>query len=499
MKWHRSGYLLFLTLLFCSMLGAEEAVIYLRLADSLTLDPGKFEDFYSQEVIANVFEGLVRLHPGTLAVEPCLAERWVARENGRRWLFQLRRGVTFHDGEEFNARSVVYSFKKRMENRGGEYGAFARVFPFVADVRAEGDWSVEIALTRPYASFLLSLVDFRATIVASGSSDGPEFKPIGTGPYALSEWSRGRPLVLRRYPFYWDGPARIDRVVFKSEKAATLRISQIKNGSAQVAMIRSAAEQGELFGRTDIGLISQPSLSTGYLGFNCFRFPCKRLQVRQAFAHLLNKTVLVRRVFQKLAEPADSFLPTQMGRFASGADRYDFSPQKARELLRQAGLAKGFACTLYYSEGQFGIEEIAKAFTAKARLINVTVRCIQLPFDRFFQAVQDGEPDMFLMSWGYTVDPVVFLNPMFMLVPGSGKMMAVGPEYARILSAAESAIDDRKREDCYAQAQRLLHRELPLIPLFRLNELMAYSTKITRLRMDPLGFLIFRDARLGPK
>jgi ABC-type transport system substrate-binding protein len=77
MKRHSPGRVLLLALMFVSALAAEQSVIYLRLADSLTLDPGKFEDFYSQEVIANVFEGLVRLKPGSLSVEPCLAEGWI--------------------------------------------------------------------------------------------------------------------------------------------------------------------------------------------------------------------------------------------------------------------------------------------------------------------------------------------------------------------------------------------------------------------------------------
>ncbi|MBU4268566.1 MAG: hypothetical protein KJ808_06920 [Acidobacteria bacterium] len=489
----------FTLLLLFSALAAEQAVIYLRLADSLTLDPGKFEDFYSQEVIANVFEGLVRLKPGTFSVEPCLAERWTFKENGKRWIFYLRRDVRFHNGREFNAAAVVYSFRKRMEGKRGAYGPFGQIFPFIAAVRAAGDWSVEFVLDRPYIPFLLSLVDLRAAIVAPGSGDGPELMPVGTGPYMVSEWLKGKPLVLRRNPSYWDVPARIDKVVFKSEKSATARLSQIKNGSVHVAMIRSAAEHGDLAGRADIGILSHPSPSTGYLGFNGYRSPFNQLPVRKTFAHLLNKMVLVRRVFQNLAQPAGSFLPPSMPGFDPGTAGYEFSPQKAQKLLRDAGWGKGFTCSLYYSEGQFGVEEIARAIAAKARLIQVTVRTVKLPFERFFKAVQNGEPDLFLMSWGFTADPVVFLNPMFMLVPGGGKMMSVSPEYAGILAAAETAVDDKARDGHCAAAQRLIFRELPLLPLFHLNEMVAFNKRLSGLRLDPIGLLLFKDAALGPE
>ncbi|MCX6556754.1 MAG: ABC transporter substrate-binding protein [Candidatus Aminicenantes bacterium] len=483
--------------LLFSVLGAEQSVIYLRLADALTLDPGKFEDFYSQEVIANVFEGLVRLRPGSLVVEPCLAERWIFKENGKRWLFYLRRGVKFHNGKDFNARSVVYSFKKRMENMGGEYSAFGRVFPFISAVSAKDDWSVEIVLTRPYLSFLSSLVDFRADIIAPGSANGREFKPVGTGPFVLSEWVKGRSLVLRRNPLYWDTPARIDKVVFRSEKSASLRVAQIKNGSVQISMIRSAAEYSELAGKSDIGIISQPSMSTHYLAFNSLRPPFTQLKVRKAFSHLLNIKVLVRRVFQNLAVPADQFLPPAMTGTAPAIGGTNFSLQQARLLLKEAGLAKGFSCSLSYSEGQFGVEEIAKAIVAKAKLVNVMVKSIKLPFDQFFRVVQNGDSDLILMSWGYTADPIVFLNPMFMLVPSSGKMFSVSPAYAEILSKAEMTIDWKTREKYYAEAQRLIFSELPLLPLFHLNELVAYTKRVSWLRMDPLGFLLFKDAILN--
>lgn len=494
MKRQRLAPILLLLLWLASALRGEEALTYLRLADPLTLDPGKFEDFYSQEAIANVFEGLVRLDAETLEVEPCLAERWEVRDNARRWLFRLRRGVRFHDGREFNAGAVVSSLSRRMANGNGEYTAFARVFPFIAEVRAVDDWSVEIRLLRPYASFLASLVDLRAAIVAPGAGAG--FQPIGTGPYAVSDWGAGRPLVLRRHAGYWGGAARIDTLIFKSEKSASLRVSQIKNGSVQVAMVRSAAEYGELAGRADVRIISQASLSTGYLGFNCFRAPFNLPLVRQAFAHLLNKGVLVRRVFQNLAEPADSFLPPPLRPLPPQPGRFDFSLPTAQKLLREAGLAAGFSCTLYYSEGQYGIEEIVRAIAAKAHPLHVQVRTVKLPFDRFFKAVQEGEPDLFIMAWGYTADRTVFLNPMFQLVPGSGRMMAMSPGYAAALSAADSAVEERARDRHYTEAQRLLERELPLVPLFRLNELAACRRQVKRLRMDPLGFLLFKDAAL---
>ena len=297
----------FSLLLFFSILGAERPVIYLRLADSLTLDPGKFEDFYSQEVIFNVFEGLVRLGKDTVSVEPCLAERWVFKENGRRWIFYLRRGVRFHNGDEFNARAVVYSFAKRMDKKHGEYVAFGRFFPYIASVKALDDWTVEIVLSRPYFPFLFSLADLRGSVVAPGSCDGPEFKPVGTGPFVFGEWVRGKSLLLTRNDRYWQQPAKLAKIIFKSEPNAALRLAQIKNRSADIDLIRSAKEYDELRDKTHIAILSKPMLITYYLGFNCRRQPFSQLQARKAFVHLLNKRVLVKHIFQNFASAGRGF------------------------------------------------------------------------------------------------------------------------------------------------------------------------------------------------
>lgn len=495
---HRPGRVFLFVLLTFSALAAERAVIYLRLTDSLTLDPGKTEDYFSQEALFNVFEGLVRLKKAEMAVEPCLAESWQAQENGRRWVFHLRRGVRFHNGKVCDARAVVYSFEKRIRNKQGEYAPFGKVFPFIAAVKAVGDWTVEITLTRPYFSFPFSLVDQRASVVAPGTMDGPQFAPIGTGPFAVSEWARGKTLVLVRNGDYWQRPAGLEKVIFKSEPNEALRLSQIRNRGADIDFIRSAKEYEELLGKSGIGFLVEPKPITYYLGFNCRREPFSRLPVRKAFAHLLDKKVLVKQVFQNLATAAAGMLPPQMPGFSPPNADLEFSPEKARSLLTEAGLPGGFSCSLYYSQGQFGIEEMAQAIAAGARRIHVTVNTVKLPFGKLLPAVRNGEPDLFLVGWGYTGDPGIFLNPLFMLYPGSpGSVMAAGPEFVRLLARAEGTSDDKKRWELYAAAERRLQQDLPLIPLFHLNHVMAYNTRLRGLRMNPLGFLIFKDASLA--
>ncbi|MCU0275488.1 MAG: ABC transporter substrate-binding protein [Acidobacteria bacterium] len=496
-RWRHGRLLLFL-IAFIPLVGAEPPVVYLRFSDAITLDPGKAEEFYSQEVIFNVFENLVRLRPEGMEAEPCLAERWQMRENGRRWVFTLRRGVKFHNGKAFNARAVVYSFQRRIARRTGEYASFGRIFPYIEDVRALDDWTVEFLLSRPHSQFLLALVDQRACIVAPGAMDNPLFKPVGTGPFVLSEWVRGRSIVLDRFAGYWQPPVGLARIIFRYEPNTALRLTQIKNHSADINFIRSAKEYEELIGRKDVAIISEPKLSTQYLGFNCRRPPFSSLPVRKAFFHLLNKEILVKRIFQNFAVPAAGMLPPRMPGYDAGIGRDDFNPGKARQLLAQAGWRSGFSVSLYLPEGQFGLEDLAWMIIANARLVGVTVKAVTLPLGAMIQAVRDGEPDLFTLGWGYTADPGIFMNPLFLFSSGGSRsIMTASPEFTRLLVQAEETEDPQRRNGIYSAAQRRLQEDMPLIPLFYLNHVLACSRRLRNLRLNPFGFILFKEVSVA--
>jgi peptide/nickel transport system substrate-binding protein len=279
---------------------------------------------------------------------------------------------------------------------------------------------------------------------------------------------------------------------------AASRLALIKNRCADINFFRSAKEYDELLGMRAIAVLSEPKMITHFLGFNCRRPPFAALPARRAVFHLLDKNTMVKQVFQNFAIPASGMLPPKARGYDPAIGRSDFSLDKARQLLRQAGLSGGFTCRLYYSEGQFGMEDVAKAIVASARSVGITVKSAKLPFAALLEAVQAGEPEMFLLGWGYAGDPGVFMNPMFMLYPaGRGSTMAASPEFARLLAEAEAMTDDSMRGRIYDAAQRRLQEDMPLIPLFYLNHTLVYDRRVRGLRMNPFGFLIFKDATLG--
>jgi len=472
----------------------EEFVIFLRPYDALNLDPWQADDQYSNEIAANVFEGLVRFRKNSTSVEPCLATAWSVQNNGRRWQFTLRRGVEFHDGTPFNAQSVLYSFQSRLEKQQTLYKRLSFLFSFITSIRSSSPYSVEITLDRPYAPFLVALADSAAFIVPPSARSSAVFQPIGTGPFRFLSWAKGKSLILTRNPGHWGGAKTVERIIFKVMPDSNGRLLQIKNGSADMVRIQSGKEFEELSSRGDIAILKNPSIDIHYLGFNTRKKPFDRKEVRAAFLHIINKENMVKQIFQNLAEPAYSSLPLPLQPGGAAQQQNSFDPEVARTLLKQAGLANGFTCTLYFLDGQEGVQEIADLLAILARKIKVTIKKIKLPYSELVKVADRGEHDMLIMGWSTSPDPDFFLYPLFTFSPGNrNRFYYENPELTRLLDEGKTTLDVQKRNLIYRQAVAILKKDVPWIPLFHLLDYIACSKKVSGLAFSPLGQAIFRE------
>jgi peptide/nickel transport system substrate-binding protein len=472
----------------------DKFVIYLRPTDALNLDPWQADDLYSSEIAANVFEGLVRFKKNSTSIEPCLATAWSVQNNGRHWQFTLRRGVKFHDGTPFDAQSVLYSFQSRLRKQQTPYKRLSFLFSFITSVRSSDPYSVEISLDRPYAPFLVALADSAAFIVPPSARSSTIFQPIGTGPFRFLSWTKGKSLILIRNPDHWGGAKSVDRIIFKVMPDSQGRLLQIKNGSADMVRIQSGKEFEELSSRSDIAILKNPSIEVHYLGFNTRKKPFDRKEVRAAFLHIINKGNMVRQIFQNLAEPAYSSLPPSLLPGGVVQPLNSFNPEVARMLLKEAGLGNGFTCTLYFLDGQEGVQEIADLLAILARKIKIIIKKIKLPYSELVKIVDHGEHDMLIMGWTTSPDPDFFLYPLFTFSPGNrNRFFYENPELTRLLDLGKTTLDVQKREQIYQEAVAILKKNVPWIPLFHLIDYIACSKKISGLAFSPLGQSIFRE------
>jgi peptide/nickel transport system substrate-binding protein len=171
-------------------LAADRVVRSGSLAEPATIDPAQSWDDTSSFYVGNIFDTLVRLNPQTMNIEPLLAVSWETSQDGRTWTFNLRRGITFHDGTPFDADAVVFTFFRQMDpanpNRRDDFPLFAEIFTCLQTVRKTNSQQVQFVLTEPFFPFLAALSVECAAIVSPTAVNkyGAEFArhPVGTGP-----------------------------------------------------------------------------------------------------------------------------------------------------------------------------------------------------------------------------------------------------------------------------------------------------------------------------
>ncbi|HNX97102.1 MAG TPA: ABC transporter substrate-binding protein, partial [Candidatus Aminicenantes bacterium] len=354
---------------------------------------------------------------------------------------------------------------------------------------------VEFTLYHPFAPFLNYLTDSCAMIVPPAAYQGGEFNPIGSGPFVFSSWTRGKSLILTRNPGYWGPHSSLEKIVFTAQPNPMWRILQIKNGIADIITLQSEKEYEELLGRNDILKLPLHSFSTYALSFNCRKKIFDRADVRRAFTHLLDKPVLVRQIFQEFAVPAVTLLPKQLFGFNDRLAEPGFDIEKARQLLAKAGLAGGFACKVFFADGNPGVEELINRLVLNARQVKVRITKVRLPFRRLQEAANRGEHDLLCVGWTGTPDPDYYLMPLLTLGKGnSNRSFYQNPELDAILRRARETIDPGKRKALYFRAQEIVYREVPLIPLFHLREIVATQPRVQNVFIDPADHLIFREA-----
>ncbi|MEF2070694.1 oligopeptide/dipeptide ABC transporter ATP-binding protein [Consotaella aegiceratis] len=211
------------SVLVAALPASAQTMVIARPADSQSLDPGEAQSIEDQKIGDWVFDGLVKFDGESVDVVPALAKSWDISEDGLTWTFHLRDDVKFHDGTPFDADAVVFSFKRQFDKSSEYYSPhFVRwpsKFPDMTDVVAVDPQTVEIKLSAPAPAMLPNLAIYMSYIVSPTAvkkdPEGFREHPVGTGPFKFVSWQKDNFIELERNDDYWDGPAKLDKVVVR--------------------------------------------------------------------------------------------------------------------------------------------------------------------------------------------------------------------------------------------------------------------------------------------
>ena len=502
-------------------------------SDPVVLDGAFVSDGESLRVIDQIFETIVTTKDGGTDIVPQLAEKWSSTADGLTWTFNLRKGVKFQDGTDFNAAAVCFNFDRWYNFTGVAQSAavsyyWSTVFGGFSDGAtpslykscvASDDSTAVITLTSASAAFLSGLA-VSAFAIASpealtkyeadkvgGTDDAPTFDgtfgtahPVGTGPFSFESWTPGDKLTIVRYDGYWGDKALLDKVIFKPIADGPARRTALETGEIQGYDLVDPADTKAL---TDAGfqLLLRPAFNVGYVGFNQAKAPLDNPKIREAIAYALNREALVTAKYPAGSEVATQFQPPQVFGWTDKVPQYKYDPAKAKALIKESGVTD-LNVEFYYPSDvsrPYMPDPTAnfEAFKADLEAVGFIVTPKTAPWrSGYLDDVDAGNAQIYLLGWtGDYGDPDNFVGTFFRT-----KQPAWGfdnPEIFDALTKARDTADLAERTKQYEAANVLIMTFLPGVPYVHTQPALAFAANVKGYVPSPVSLESFATVSVG--
>lgn len=480
------------------------------------VDPGAFGDFDPSStctselwVLINVYETLVRYTPlgSDNTLEPGLATSWSVSDDGLTWTFNLREGVTFHDGVDFDASAVKQAIERTKQI--GQCAAY--LLEPISEIETPDPHTVvfKLAYPAPLADILAS--PYGAWIMSPGvaGKDAAWFaagNEAGTGPYRFARYEAGQRLMLQRFDDYWRGwqPDQFDTVVFEMVDDQVAAEQMLRAGELDFAnqVVLAPDQMASLDGDSGLRLDAAPSAGNWVIFLNHRRPPTDDLRVRQALAHSFPYESVIAHTMLGKGTLAHGAVPTSLWGHDPEPSRYVEDLDEAASLLEQAGHANGLELTFSYDPTEQTMAELWQANLAK---IGVTLKLEPADFPIRWDAAKsapENAPQAFILVWSPdVVDPYSYLFNMFHSEeqPLWNLGFYSDPAFDTLVDQArrQSALDQTAASTLYVDAQGMLADDAAAIYALDLPEFNVIANDIQGFVTNPAysHLVIWYDVR----
>ncbi|WPK13973.1 ABC transporter substrate-binding protein [Lysinibacillus louembei] len=489
--------------------GKEEAsskpqiLVFGRGGDSVSLDPGIVTDGESFKVTQNLFETLLNFGEDDTTIHPGLAKEWSISEDGLTYTFQLQEGVKFHDGTDFNAEAVVKNVNRWKGGKEDDFYYFNSMFKaegqdIIADVKAEGDYTVVFTLSRQQAPFLknLAMSPFGIASPTAFEAAGDKFgdEPVGTGPFKFVDWKRNDSITIEKFADYWqEGLPKLDKVIFRSIPDNSARLNDLVAGNIDLADGINPSDGATIESNAALQLIERPSMNIGYLGLTSTRKPFDNKLVRQAVNYAIDKQAIVDAFFEGRAEVAKNPMPPSISGYNDDIEAYPYDPEKAKALLAEAGY-DGAPIELwampvprpYMPDGA----KVAEVIQKNLEDVGMPAKIVTYEWATYLDKAKNGEADAFMLGWtGDNGDADNFIYTLLDEdnIGSNNYTYFKNDEMHKLLIQAQSETDENVRNELYKQAQVIIHEEAPWVPLAHSTPLLGAKAEVKGFKAHPTG------------
>lgn len=491
----------------------EKTLVIAIGADATLLDPESVMNNESGFIMSAIFDGLTKYDKGTSEPGPGLAESWDVSADGREYIFHLRQGVKFHDGTDFNADAALAEID-RVTNESNEYyvynqdgvSSFAKfTWGMVTGTEKIDDNTIKITLSEPHSPFLASLAMAWSGIMSPAAVQqygfGVSDHPVGTGPFKFVEWVRNDHVTLEANKDYWGGAPKLDKLIFRVVPESSVRLLKLEQGEVQILADVNPEDYTRIKDNKDLVLLEQPGLTINGLTFPNDTAPFDDVRVRQAFNYAVNKGEMNEFLYKNAAVTAATGMPPILMGYPKDLQPYEFNPEKAKQLLAEAGYPDGFTAKMLTYENPRGYNPVgikmAVAIQEYMANVGVTLNLETLEWGTFLATRRSiDNHDMGMVGWsGDNGDPDNFLYEMFStdMIPSGNTAHYSNPDLDAILIKARTVTDPAERASLYEQASIIIHDDAPWLFVNHTLQVRAIRSNVDGFVLNPLQMFWYTE------
>ena len=463
--------------------------------------------------MATIYDSLIRYKPGTVEVEPGLAQSWDISADGLTYTFHLRKGIKYHDGSPFNAPALIQNLDRQFNKNSPIYvyntGAVENYRDFtygaMESYRAIDDDTVELKMKTPSAALLASLAMVWNGVVSptAAAKYGNDFRnhPVGTGPFIFKEWRQRDQVVLDANPDYWKGKPKIDHLVFKEYPDAQAALLALKRGEVHIMGDVASSVIPAIRGDTNLTLLTQPGLAVNGMAMPNDIAPFNDKRVRQALNYAVDKNAINKALYQGLATQLVSPLPQAQWGFDKTLTGYPYDPAKAKQLLAEAGVKPGLQVELLAYSSPRGYNpagpDLAVALQGYFQKVGIEAQIRKLDMGAFLATVRSGKyQGLFLSGFsGDNGDPDNFLDSLFhsRRIPVGDTSHYKNPEVEKLLDEAARVPDMAKRIALYKTIQHQIMDDAPWVFVNSVLQVRAARKEVKGFQLNPTQMFFDMD------
>ncbi len=471
----------------------KDVLVAAQGADPKTLDPQGTTDSPAGRVSSQIFENLVE-QDEEMNIIPGLAEKWDIVDPST-YVFHLRKGAKFHNGEELKASDVMFTFK-----RAGE-SPHAKSIMATIDVescKVIDDYTFEMKLSKPFGPILAHLAHNVMAIVnekaVTESGDKVGQSPIGTGPYKFVKWTASDKIELTRFDDYWGDKAIIKDLVIRTIPETASRTIELETGGIDVAIDVPPNDIARLDAAPNTVVLKSKDFTTSFIVLTNTQGPLQDVRVRQAINMAVDTNAILNVIYQGTGLKGSGPMSPSIWGYNPSLKQYEYNVEKAKALLAEAGFPNGLKLTITTNETQQRID-ICEMVQNQLKAVGIEVEIQIMEWGAFIEKVYVGGLEMFVLGWSAaTGDPDYALYSQYHSSNhGEAGNMAfyTNKDVDGLLEKGRDSVDPEERKNAYMKAQELIMEDAPCVYLQHGEKINGFSADLTKYNVMPSGTLQF--------